>query len=76
MDKAALYARDLSGAVWQVSPRSHDDEPPDNCVEIAFLDDGAVAMRDSNDRSRSPLRFTRTEWEAFQYAVEHREFSV
>jgi hypothetical protein len=34
------------------------------CVQVAFLNDGAVAIRDSTSLSRAELRFTRGEWSA------------
>lgn len=74
MDKTALYARDIAGAQWRICSRSHDDDPPDNCVEVAFLDDGAVALRDSNLPSRPELRFTGGEWSAFTAGVRAGEF--
>lgn len=74
MDKTALYARDITGAQWRISSRSHDDEPPDNCVEVALFDDGAVALRDSTSPSRPELRFTAGEWSAFTASVRASEF--
>ena len=63
MDKATLYARDLSGTSWRKSSFSNDIEF--ECVEVAELGDGAVALRDSTDHTREPLRFTAREWAAF-----------
>jgi hypothetical protein len=74
MDKTPLYARDLTKAQWRISSRSHDDEPPDNCVAVAFLDGGAVALRDSNSPGRGDLRFTAGEWAAFTAGVRACEF--
>ncbi|MGO8958341.1 MAG: DUF397 domain-containing protein [Streptosporangiaceae bacterium] len=36
-----------------------------NCVEVAFLPDGDVAVRNSRYPAGQALVFTRTEWEAF-----------
>ena len=44
------------------------------CVEVAFLDDGAVALRDSTSRSRPELRFTSGEWSVFTAGVRSGEF--
>ena len=72
MSKAELYARDISGAVWRKSGRSDMNE--NECVEVTFLDDGAVALRDSTSRSRPELRFTSREWSTFTAGVRHGEF--
>ncbi len=72
MDKIALYARDLSGMEWRKSSFSNDIEF--ECVEIADLGDGAVALRDSTDHTRAPLRFTAREWGAFTAGVRAGQF--
>jgi hypothetical protein len=72
--KLELYARDLGGLQWRKSSRSHDDDPPDNCVEVASFTDGAVAVRDSNNPTGPALRFTPTEWAAFTAGVRDGEF--
>lgn len=74
MDKTALYARELTPVQWKVSSRSHDDDPPDNCVMVGFFPDKAVALRDSNDLSRPALVFTPDEWQAFTAGVRNGEF--
>jgi hypothetical protein len=68
--KQALYARDLSGVQWRRSAHSIDVE----CVEVADLGDGAVALRDSTDPTREPLRFTAAEWAAFTAGVRDGQF--
>jgi Domain of unknown function (DUF397) len=46
-----------------------------NCVEVAPLPGGGVAMRDSGDLGKGPvLEFTRGEWEAFVGGVRNGEF--
>ncbi|MBC6448275.1 DUF397 domain-containing protein [Actinokineospora xionganensis] len=45
-----------------------------NCVEIAVLADGDVALRDSKDSSLPPHVFTPQEWIAFTEGVKHGEF--
>jgi hypothetical protein len=46
----------------------------DNCVEVAFADDGQVGVRDSKDRSLPPHVFTRAEWDAFLAGIANGEF--
>jgi hypothetical protein len=36
-----------------------------NCVEVAALPGGGVAVRDSKDRGGAVLEYTRAEWVAF-----------
>jgi len=47
-----------------------------NCVEIAFLADGDVAMRNSRDPGGPALIFTRAEWDAFLDGARDGEFSL
>lgn len=62
---------DLANAVWFKSSRSNGQS---NCVEVAFLSEGAVAMRDSKDRSGPALTFTQGEWRAFIAGAQDGEF--
>ena len=71
-NKAELYARDITDAQWAKSSFSEVDM--NECVEVAFLDDGAVALRDSNSPSRPELRFTAGEWSAFTAGVRNGDF--
>jgi Domain of unknown function (DUF397) len=61
---------DLSQAEWRKSTYSANN----GCVEVAFVDDGEVAVRDSKDRSGSVLIFQRHEWAAFVRGVRAGEF--
>lgn len=45
-----------------------------NCVEVADLDDGGRAVRDSKDPSGPALWFTPPEWAAFTAGVRDGEF--
>jgi hypothetical protein len=72
--KLVLYARDLGGLQWRKSSRSANDDPPDNCVEIAPFPDGVVALRDSKNRTGPVLMFTPDEWVAFTAGVQAGEF--
>ncbi|WP_063726120.1 DUF397 domain-containing protein, partial [Streptomyces monomycini] len=52
-DKDDLYALDLSGATWRKSPFSNGGE---HCVEVTDLPGGGIALRDSKNPDRAPLR--------------------
>ncbi len=71
MDKIALYARDVSDLAWRKSSKSSSSK---ECVEVAELGDGAMALRDSNNPTRPDLRFTASEWMAFVEGVRDGEF--
>jgi Domain of unknown function (DUF397) len=47
-----------------------------NCVEVAFLADGEVAMRNSRDPGGPALIFTRAEWDAFLGGARDGEFGL
>lgn len=46
----------------------------DNCVEVAHLPGGGVAVRDTKDRTRPAHRFTAAQWSAFVVGVRTGEF--
>jgi hypothetical protein len=56
-------ASSLAGAAWRKSARS--GPTGGNCVEVAFLGGGDVAMRNSRHPDGPALIFTRAEWDAF-----------
>lgn len=64
--KAELYAYDLSAAHWRKAAASG---PEHNCVEITDLPGGGIAVRDSKNTHREPLRFDAAEWAAFRQAM-------
>lgn len=67
-----MNSADLIGARWRKSQHSTDEGA---CVEVAFLDGGRVAVRDSKDDGAGPaLVFTPAEWSAFVRGVAGGEF--
>ncbi|MQY17796.1 DUF397 domain-containing protein [Nocardia macrotermitis] len=61
---------DTTDAVWF---KSRHSGPDGNCVEVAFLRDGNVALRDTKDHGRGPmLGFTPGEWDSFVAGVTSR----
>jgi Domain of unknown function (DUF397) len=66
-------ARDISTS-WIKSSRS--GPTGGNCVEVAFLAGGDVAMRNSRDPGGPALIFTRAEWEAFLGGARDGEFGI
>ena len=64
---------DLSGARWRTSSFSNGDGHGE-CVEVAFLPGGAVAVRDTKDRALTPHVYTAAEWDAFLAGVRAGEF--
>jgi hypothetical protein len=45
-----------------------------NCVEVAFLEDGQVAVRNSRQPSGPALVFSAREWDAFMHGAKDGEF--
>ena len=62
---------DLSGLSWRKSTRSGQTG---DCVEVAFLPDDRIAVRDSKNRTGPALIFTAAEWSAFTGGVRDGEF--
>lgn len=57
-----MPAPDLGTVTWQKSRRSN---PSGNCVEVAGLPDGDIAVRNSRDPQGPALIYTRDELAAF-----------
>ncbi|GGK69666.1 DUF397 domain-containing protein [Nocardia camponoti] len=65
---------DVTSAVWRKSTYSG---PDGNCVEVAFLRGGEVAVRDTKDNGVGPiLAFGPGEWSAFIADVTAGEFAL
>ena len=60
-----------SGSNWVKSSLSFANG---NCVEVAHLPGGGVAVRDSKDRAKAPHVYNRAEWEAFLAGARNGEF--
>jgi hypothetical protein len=46
-----------------------------SCVEVTFLPDGAVALRDTKDRTRPAHRIPASAWDAFLVATRTGRFT-
>jgi hypothetical protein len=64
---------DLSGVRWRTSSFSNSDED-NNCVEVAFLPGGEVAVRDTKARGRAPHVHSAAAWRSFLAGVRAGEF--
>ncbi|MBN9097474.1 MULTISPECIES: DUF397 domain-containing protein [unclassified Pseudonocardia] len=71
-DPGASVAAEALGLLnWRKSRASN---PSGDCVELAGLDDGGVAVRNSRDPRGPALIFTRAEIAAFLRGAKDREF--
>ncbi|MFF2850531.1 DUF397 domain-containing protein [Streptomyces sp. NPDC058001] len=71
-EKDELYGLDISGVEWLSAPGTEEHEER---VEIAYLPEGAVAMRSSVD-PETVLRYTEAEWRAFVLGARDGEFDL
>ncbi|MEV3861156.1 DUF397 domain-containing protein [Streptomyces sp. NPDC050095] len=71
-EKNELYALDISGVEWHSAPGTEQHEER---VEIAYLPEGAVAMRSSLE-PETVLRYTEAEWTAFVLGARDGEFDL
>ena len=63
---------DWSDLIWIISSASSSQG--DNCVEVAFTEDGEVLVRNSKDRTGPVTKFTAPEWDAFVTGTKNGEF--
>jgi len=66
-----MSAAGLGAVEWRKSTVSN---PSGNCVELAALADGAVAVRNSREPNGAALVYTRAEMAAFLAGVRNGEF--
>lgn len=66
-----VTATRIEGATWRKSTHS---APGGNCVEVAALADGGVAVRNSRDPEGPALIYTRDEIVAFLGGAKDGEF--
>jgi Domain of unknown function (DUF397) len=64
---------DPSSLEWVKAASSYGNG---NCVEVAALGDGAVAVRDSKHPDGPMLSFTGSEWSAFFAGLIHGDFDT
>jgi hypothetical protein len=67
-----MNASALTDAKWVRS--RHSGPTGGNCVEVAFLAGGEIAMRNSRHPHGPALIFTRSEWDAFLGGARDGEF--
>jgi Domain of unknown function (DUF397) len=66
-----IAATELGPVQWRKSTKSN---PSGNCVELAELPDGDIAVRNSRHPGGSALVYTRTEIAAFLAGIRNGEF--
>ncbi|SEH02431.1 protein of unknown function [Nonomuraea solani] len=66
-------SEEIANASWRKSPLSDGEG---NCVEVATLAAGRIAVRDSKDPNGPALVFTTPEWMAFTGGVKEGAFDL
>ncbi|MGH4019890.1 MAG: DUF397 domain-containing protein [Pseudonocardiaceae bacterium] len=65
---------DLSRAAWRTSSYTGGNNGGGQCVEVAALDDGRIAVRNSKRPDEAVVFFTRAEMAAWIKGVKNDEF--
>jgi hypothetical protein len=73
VERNGWSAERLTGADWRKSSLSGN---LGNCVEVAMLGSGEVAVRNSRHPAGPALVFTPAEWSAFLGGVHRQEFTL
>ena len=73
--KIIVSDKTFPDAAFRKSTMSGKFDGNSDCVEVAIVAD-AIGVRDSKNRTQSPLRFSRSEWIAFIKGVKAGEFDV
>jgi hypothetical protein len=73
--KIIMSDKTFPDAAFRKSTMSGKFDGNSDCVEVAIVAD-AIGVRDSKNRSQSPLQFSRSEWIAFIKGVKAGEFDV
>lgn len=63
----------LTGATWRKATASDANS---GCVEVAFLADGRVGVRDSKDRAIPALAVTARTWNRFLACMKAGQFDL
>ncbi len=66
---------DLSRVVWRKSSRSGLNGGSEKCVEVAALDGGRIAVRDSKQPDGAVVFLTRAQLATWISGVRHNEFT-
>jgi hypothetical protein len=61
----------MRSVVWR---KSHASNPSGNCVEMARLPNGVIAVRNSRDPDGPALIYTRAEMDAFIRGIKDGDF--
>ena len=71
VEENGIPADQLGAVAWRKSSASN---PSGDCIEVAALDSGAIAVRNSRDPQGPALVYTRAEIDAFIKGAKDGEF--
>lgn len=69
--RGGISAAEIPASRWRKSGRSNSNG---NCVEIAVVDDGGIALRNSRFTRGPALVYTRAEVQAFILGIKDGDF--